>query len=168
VLPQWFWTTFEQVDNQARIQAPATIPIPADVSDLNDAVHALLPADSVWRNYVMRGTQTDFTAASGAATLLSNTVIETSFQRSSSCITCHGLSTRGSATEGRLGFIQTTDSGIQGYVGAIGSRTNQYVDPFGNPVCYDGHRSVFTDCKTTTPAIVYKMMDFVWSLREAK
>jgi len=102
VLPNWFWTTFEQVDNQIRTQAPATVLIPHDVQQFNDEVHAALPAASVWRNYNMRGAMTAFTNPDGNAAILSNTQLETEFQKSSSCITCHNLATRGSASQGRL------------------------------------------------------------------
>ena len=126
-----------------------------------------VPPGSVWRNYNMRGTQIAFTNPDGSPTILSNTQIETRFQLSSSCITCHDLATRGSATQGRLAFIQMANNGVQGYTGALGSPSNRYTDAFDKPVCYDGSRGVFTDCKTPNPTVVYKRMDFVWSLREA-
>jgi hypothetical protein len=168
VLPTWFWTTFEQLDNQLRTRAPATALIPPDVQQLNDDVHAALPATSVWRNYNLRGAMTTFTNPDGSAAILSNTQLETNFQKSSSCITCHSLATRGSAPEGRLGFFETTRTGVQGYIGATGDPSNKYFDAFQKPVCYDANRSVFTDCKTPNPEVIYKTLDFVWSLREAK
>jgi hypothetical protein len=167
VLPQWFWTTFEQVDNQARTAAPLTEPIPPNVRAMNDDIHAALPADSVWRFYNLRGVQMAM-ANAGAPTLLSNTLIETNFQTSSSCMTCHGLSTRGAASQGVLGFFQAGAGGVQGFVGPIGAPANKYVDAFGKPVCYDGSRSLFTNCAASSPAVVYRTLDFVWSLREAK
>jgi hypothetical protein len=168
VIPNWFWTTFEQVDNQSTTRAPATVFIPPDVQKVNDEVHAALPATSVWRFYNMRGVTTAFTNPDGTAAILSNTQLETAFQRSSSCITCHRLSTRGSGSEGRLGFFQNTSSGIQGYVGAPSDPSNKYLDPFGTPVCYDPSRIVFNNCKTPNPTLVYKTLDYVWSLREAQ
>ena len=168
VLPNWFWTTFEQVDNQVRTRAPATVLIPPAVKNFNDMIHASLPTGSVWKNYNMRGTQIDFTNPNGSPTLLSNTQVETRFQLSSSCITCHDLATRGSQTQGRLAFIQMTNKGVQGYTGALGSPSNRYTDAFDKPVCYNGSLGAFTDCKTPNPTVVYKRMDFVWSLREAK
>jgi len=168
VVPNWFWTTFEQVDNQVRTEAPATVLIPPDVQKFNDMMHAALPPGSVWRNYNMRGTQIAFTNPDGSPTILSNTQIETRFQLSSSCITCHDLATRGSATQGRLAFIQMANNGVQGYTGALGSPSNHYTDAFDKPVCYNGSLGAFTDCKTPNPTVVYKRMDFVWSLREAK
>jgi hypothetical protein len=61
-----------------------------------------------------------------------------------------------------------TQRGVEGYTGALGDRANRYFDAFEKPVCYDGNRAAFTDCKTSNPTIVYKTMDFVWSLREAQ
>jgi hypothetical protein len=168
VIPNWFWTTFEQVDNQLTTRAPATVLIPPDVQKVNDDMHAALPPTSVWRYYNMRGVMTAFTNPGGSAPILSNTQLETAFQRSSSCITCHRLSTRGSASEGRLGFFQHTSTGIQGYVGSPGDPSNKYFDPFGTTVCYDPTQIVFNNCKTPNPAIVYKTLDYVWSLREAQ
>lgn len=167
VLPNWFWTSFEQVDNQVRTRAPQTVLIPPNVQKVNDAVHGALPAGSVWRNYNMRGAMTAFTNTDGSPAILSNTQLETNFQLSSSCITCHNLATRGSEMEGRLGFFLTTRTGVQGYTGATAAAANKYFDAFRNPVCYDNSRAVFTDCKTPNPAIVYKRLDYVWSLREA-
>jgi hypothetical protein len=167
LLPNWFWTSFEQVDNQVRTQAPQTVLIPPNVQNVNATVHAALPAGSVWRYYNMRGTQIAFTNSDGSPALLSNTQLETNFQLSSSCITCHDLATRGSLTEGRLGFFQMTSKGVRGYTGAPGAPSNQYFDAFQKRVCYDGSRLAFTDCKTINPAIVYKRLDYVWSLREA-
>jgi hypothetical protein len=167
LLPNWFWTSFEQVDNQLRTQAPQTVLIPPNVKKVNDTVHTALPAGSVWRYYNMRGTQVAFTNADGSPALLSNTQLETNFQLSSSCITCHDLSTRGSLTEGRLEFFQTTNKGVRGYTGAPGAPSNQYVDAFDKRVCYDASLLAFTDCKPINRAIVYKRLDYVWSLREA-
>jgi hypothetical protein len=165
--PNWFWTSFEQVDNQVRTQAPLTVPIPPNVQQLNKAVHDALPAGSVWRNYNMRGAMTAFTNADGSPAILANTQLETNFQLSSSCITCHNLATRGSETEGRLGFFLMTRTGVRGYTGAPGDAANKYFDAFQNPVCYDGSLGAFTNCEKPNPAIVYKRLDYVWSLREA-
>ena len=113
--------------------------------------------------------RTEFTNPDGSPALLANTLLETNFQLSSSCITCHNTASRGSASQGRLAFFQTSASGTAGYVGAMESPSNKYVDASGNPVCYDsGPSRVFTDCKAADPAVVYKTLDYVWLLREAQ
>lgn len=167
VLPNWLWATFEQVDNAARTDVPERVPTSPAAQEWNTLFHDLL-GDSVWQYYDLRGAQIDFVNPDGTPSLLANTLIETDFQTSSSCITCHGLATRGSASQGRLGFWNVTDEGIQGYVGNIDDPANQYYDSFGDPVCFDESAWVFTNCDQENPVIVYKTMDFVWSLREAQ
>lgn len=164
LLPNWLWVTFEQVDNPQVTAIPERLPTPPEVQALNDNMHQLYPADSVWRYYNMRGTQVAFTNADGSPSLLANTLIETNFQESSSCITCHALATRGAQSQGRLGFWDVSNSGIAGYVGELSA--NQFYDSEDNPVCYDARQDAFNACGATV--LVYKQMDFVWSLAEAQ
>jgi hypothetical protein len=169
VLPQWFWTTFEHVDNQQTTTAPELVPIPPDVRAVNDAVHAALP-NSGWRFYNMRGVQFNYMEGNLNPAILANTLLETRFQRSSSCITCHNLATRGAPDQGRLGLWNNTPNGTQGHVGKVGDKSNVYVDASNPPnhVCYDDSSLVFTDCKPSNPTTVYNPLDFVGSLREAQ
>lgn len=166
VLPHWFWTTFEHVDNQQTTTAPEVVPILPDVRAVNDAVHAALPS-SVWRFYNLRGVQLDYTNLDHSPTILANTLLETKFQRSSSCITCHNLATQGAP--GRLDLWNNTGQGNKGgRIGEVDSPANRYTDGQGKPVCYDDRGPVFRDCNPSNPKIVYKTMDFVWSLKEAR
>ncbi|MCE9597057.1 MAG: hypothetical protein K8S54_03735 [Spirochaetia bacterium] len=94
-LPQWFWSTFEHVDN----------PLPETNGILYFDRHTRggtrLPgsvANTKWQYYRLRGTQTDFTDLAGRGTLLSNTQIEQGFQASSSCVSCHAHATIGPKT----------------------------------------------------------------------
>jgi len=88
-IPNWFWTTFEHVDNpQANIgnldrHSPPGQGYPPEVEG------------TVWRFYRLRGTQVDFVTSVGRPTILGNTQIEGSFQESSSCITCHARASIG-------------------------------------------------------------------------
>jgi hypothetical protein len=88
-IPNWFWTTFEHVDNpQANIgnldrHSPPGKSYPPEVEG------------TVWRFYRLRGTQVDFVTSVGRPTILGNTQIEGSFQESSSCITCHARASIG-------------------------------------------------------------------------
>ncbi len=167
VLPNWLWATFEQVDNQTVTPAPAVYPVTPTAQTLNDEVHAAIDPQSVWQYYNLRGTQTTFTDANNQPTLLANTLIETDFQKSSSCITCHALASRGSVDQGRLAFFNTANNGIAGYIGALDDPNNTFYDADGDPVCYNAAASAFTACNDNTK-IVYKLVDFVWSLREAQ
>ena len=168
VLPNWFWTTFEHIDNQERTGVPEMTPVPPNVLAANNAAHAALPPQSVWRFYNLRGVQLDYTDSAGHPTLLSNTLLETRFQLSSSCITCHNLATRGSLDQGRLWLWNNTPQGVRGYIGKVNDASNRYFDKGDHRVCYDDRNRVFTDCNPSHPKAVYKTMDFVWSLREAQ
>ena len=99
-LPNWFWATFEHVDNKDSAVgggvpghegwlAPSfdayTCPNAPSGCDKAPAV----VSGTKWENYVLRGTQIDFVDSRGRPTILANSVIERGFQDSSSCITCH-------------------------------------------------------------------------------
>jgi len=49
---------------------------------------------SKWQFYRLRGSQTNFVTSEGFPTILSNPIIESSFQKSS-CMTCHALASVG-------------------------------------------------------------------------
>jgi hypothetical protein len=166
ILPTWFWATFEQKDNESVTGVPQLVPTPQSVMDLNKKVHAELPANSPWQYYDLRGAQIAFTDANNQPTVLANTLIETNFQKSSSCITCHGLASRGDESDGHLGFFNNTPDGIVGYVGAITDPQNKYYDPYDNPVCFNTQKRGFVTCDSSEK-VVYKLTDFVWSLSEA-
>jgi hypothetical protein len=88
-IPNWFWTTFEHVDNpEANVgsldrHSPPEKGYPPEVEG------------TVWLNYRLRGTQVDFVTSTGRPTILGNTQIEGAFQGTSSCITCHARATIG-------------------------------------------------------------------------
>ncbi|MGD9922979.1 MAG: hypothetical protein AB7V13_16295 [Pseudorhodoplanes sp.] len=88
-IPNWFWATFEHVENpQASVgsldrHSPAGKGYPPEAEG------------TVWQYYRLRGTQTDFVTPTGRPTVLANTQIEGSFQESSSCITCHARASIG-------------------------------------------------------------------------
>jgi hypothetical protein len=167
VLPNWFWATFEQVDNATATGIEPVEPIAPDAVAANteyQQILALYMPDLPWQYYQLRGTQTAFTNPDGTPSVLANTLIETDFQNSSSCITCHALATRGSQTQGRLAFFNITDEGMQGYIGDVAGQA--YFDSFGDSVCYEGTSDYFNDCASGQN--VYRQLDFVWSLREAE
>lgn len=141
VTPDWVWMTFEQVDNQITTQAPLTAEIPPAVQALNEQMHQQLKG-TVWEYYILRGTQSEFVDEEGKATLLANTQIETYFQNSSSCITCHGLASVGAPADGRINFWNMSGGNVEGYVGELPEQ-------------------LFENGK-------YKSVDFIWSLREAQ
>lgn len=95
-LPHGFWATFEHVDNPSlpkgapwRLASHDTFACGDAVPDCNRAPAGIGLEGTVWENYRLRGTQTAFTDARGAPTLLANSQLETAGQSSSSCMTCH-------------------------------------------------------------------------------
>jgi len=112
-LPNWFWATFEHVDNPGRCdfigchdsfgQAPADTP-PRTEPGKTYAAEALTPAlvpmlkalPPEWRNYRLKGSQVDFVDASGRPTVVGNSVTEGGFVQGASCITCHARAAVGS------------------------------------------------------------------------
>jgi hypothetical protein len=138
VQPHWFWATFEQVDNQQTTNAPVLEPIVPAVAKLNKQMQAQV-AGTAWQYYQLRGSQWSFTRNSQPV-ILANTQIETQFQQSSSCATCHALSSIG-ANNSRIEMWDFAHGNVAGYVG----------EP---PPLFDDDK--------------FKALDYVWSLRRAK
>jgi hypothetical protein len=112
-LPNWFWCTFEHVDNPGRGDYigihdsfganPPHTPSRTDKLFQNYPAESLTPEvlellaksgfkgawASEWMNYRLKGSQTDFTDTTGRPTLLGNSVTEAGFVPTASCITCH-------------------------------------------------------------------------------
>lgn len=91
-VPNWFWATFHHKD------APAN---PFELFDTHGQPAQL--KGTVWENYVLGGTQTDFVTSTGKASILSDHYIEFGFQKSS-CITCHA--TAHGSPDGTVGPTQ--------------------------------------------------------------
>ena len=104
VLPNWLWATFEHVDNPYRrgphdegwlIPSSDSLACPSAPHDCNLAPAGLGLEGTVFENYRLRGTQIDYTDAYGVPVLLANSELETGFQRTASCMTCHGRASIG-------------------------------------------------------------------------
>lgn len=108
-LPNWFWSTFEHVDNPGRCDyigcwdsfgvEPAFEPPrvelkrPYPAGRLRPALEELMREAglaSAFRYYRLKGAQVDFTDSRGEPTILGNSVTEYGFVPTASCITCHG------------------------------------------------------------------------------
>ena len=124
-VPKWFWATFHHKDApENQYELPDNYGPPKIVRG------------TVWENYVLGGTQTDFVDAVGRPIILSDHYIEFGFQRSS-CITCHSQAS--SNVSPRTGPPrQTTNVGTP--------------DP----------RPYFEDDALTIPRFIHT--DFVWSI----
>lgn len=161
-LPDWVWITFEQMDNQTMTNAPLVDPIPPDLQAYNAQIQSQL-GGTPWQYYNLRGVQINYTDINNVPTILANTQIETNFQKTSSCITCHALATIGNSFDGRLAFFDFAGgTDFEAYVGNIANLTFYATDD--TPVYYNGNFGFSDDTKT----LRYKQLDFVWSFKEAQ
>jgi hypothetical protein len=111
-LPNWFWATFEWVDNLGRCDEIGCIDNfgvtphivkPNNTSNLKYATEQLTPEleklfaaygltgewGQQFNNYRLKGTQINFIDSTGNPTLLGNSITEQNAVFGSSCITCH-------------------------------------------------------------------------------
>jgi hypothetical protein len=110
------------------------------------------PADPGWLSYRLKGSQTEFTDATGQPTRLGNSVTEGGFVNTSSCMTCHsraGTSARGSLPPALGVFINET------------SETGYLQSARGAPVP-DWFRA-----SKQPPALAVLQTDFVWGFLNA-
>jgi hypothetical protein len=139
-VPQWFWTTFQNVYDAQYTQATNKLPIAPAVTKANQKYRGQLKSmGSIFANYQLIGTQWQFVDAGGKPLLLANSQIESAFQLASSCVTCHAVASY-SATNGYFNIVKQQDGGITYYT--------------GNP--------------PTEQMKGYNPLDFVWSLKRAQ
>ena len=158
-LPNWFWTTFEHIDNKKpesaggrtgnvgwHLPSRDRVACPQPPYDCDLAPTGLGLQGTKWENYRLRGTQIDFVDSRGNATVLANSQPEADFQLTSSCITCHAKATIGASQ--RLSVFKCFDAS-SGIVGDVGSP---------NPTWFQGPGG----------AAKFTQLDFVWSLMRAR
>jgi hypothetical protein len=139
-VPQWFWTTFENIYNAQYTQSVLELPISEATKQANQTYQgALRNAGSIFANYQLVGTQWQFVDPAGQALLLANSQIESAFQRSSSCTTCHATASY-SVDNGYFNIVKEQDGGITYYTGMPPTDKMKGYDP----------------------------LDFVWSLKRAQ
>lgn len=100
--PDWFWSTFEHVDNPTLPDSEGWL-LPSrdrfacrgEQADCNRAPSGLGLEGTVWSNYRLRGTMTDYVNAQGEPERLANSELETDMQRTASCVTCHSRASIG-------------------------------------------------------------------------
>ena len=130
MIPNWTWATFEQAGNAGRCDdigcrdsfgADAPIVRPNAAPDQRYPPCSKTPAlqalfedakvPAVFRNYCLKGSQTDYVAATGLPILLGNSVTEYGFVSTSSCMTCHArasVDAAGGSAQG-YGFVLPAD-----------------------------------------------------------
>jgi hypothetical protein len=107
-VPNWTWATFEHRNNKGRcdfigcrddfgaavplVKAHGTVGQQYPACAKTDVLKAMFNAaglPALWQNYCLKGSQVDFTTATGVPTLLGNSVTENGFVNTSSCLSCH-------------------------------------------------------------------------------
>lgn len=163
-LPNWFWATFEHVDNPRRRDAEQwELPSIDSAAGPSGYPENMGIGGTRWQNYRLRGTQVDFVDSSGNGTILANSQIESGFQLTSSCITCHAKAAIGGPRPGmtranrlpifKARFPQPEGRTIfEGDVGAL-------------PIELFVSRSLDDPI---TGDLEYLQLDFVWSFLRAR
>jgi hypothetical protein len=107
-VPNWTWATFEHKNNKGRcdfidcrdnfgtttplVKAHTTPGGQYPACEKSDALKKMFSAaglPALWQNYCLKGSQADFTTATGVPVLLGNSVTERGFVNTSSCLSCH-------------------------------------------------------------------------------
>jgi hypothetical protein len=148
---RWLWASFEHVDNARRVagegwQLPSRDAYACpETPDACDRVPAGLGlAGTVWQNYRLRGTLTDYVDAEGRPQRLGNSELEAGLQSTSSCMTCHARAALAVADgrPRRMSVFATSER--RGSIGVP------------EPAWY------------RADGLDYRSLDFVWSLSQAK
>jgi hypothetical protein len=147
----WLWASFEHVDNAHRADGEGWLlpshddfACPRTPSNCDEVPAGLGLEATIWQNYRLRGTLTAYVDADGHARRLGNSELEAGLQSTASCITCHARS-------------------ALAVVGGRGRRlpvfaTNERRGSIGMP----------DPAWFRTDGVVYRSLDFVWSLAQAK
>jgi hypothetical protein len=157
-LPQWFWATFEHVDNPTLPgndgwQLPSSDRFAcAGVSDnCNRAPRGIGLEGTVWQNYRLRGTLTRFVDDANRPLLLANSELEAGMQRTSSCMTCHARSS--------LALVGGAPVRLPVFEAAAGIERR---GPVGLP------SAAWFEDPSNHRKRLFEQLDFVWSLTKAR
>lgn len=164
VQEDWFWATFEHSHNQSLTNAPLIVHISDSALAVNEKMHSELEG-TLWENYNLRGSQWSFEDAAQDSTTLASTVIESRFQSSSSCITCHALASRGPEDDPFIDFFFIDGSGNQmGYIGT--PDWNLYCKDAVN-IAVSGYDNFVPErfCTDNGLAYGYRSTDYAWIFR---
>jgi hypothetical protein len=141
-IPNWFWTSFRQKEG------------PPPLYPKGDS--AGLPKEligTVWQNYELSGTQTDFVDTIGRPIILSDPIIEAGFEKSS-CMSCHAHAGIRRIVNGRRDEMPFS-FGLD--------MDQQLLTPFGSP---DPRLFLENFGRTGVDQSVFQQ-DFLFSLRRA-
>jgi len=164
-LPNWFWASFEHVDNPRladgdgwRLPSSDRFACGAVHPDCNRAPTGIGLADGVWQFYRLRGTLTRYVDAAGQPLRLANSELETGFQTTASCITCHARASIGmvAGLPVRLPIFDAAAASSPDATPRAGFLGLPQANWFAG-----GHRDAGS-------ASVFAPLDFVWSLSKAQ
>ncbi len=128
-LPNWVWSTFEFSGNpgicdyigckddfgtdKPYIPPHKIVNQGYDTGSTTPALAALFKefgVPEVFKNYRLKGSQTEFTTSEGKPTILGNSILEMNLVSSSSCISCHARATLNNVPRGSRNLVMFTDS----------------------------------------------------------
>lgn len=187
-LPNWFWSTFEWVDNAGRCDyigcndcfgvTPANTPSYSDAFGKTYPGGALTPAllamfqksgftgdwGAQWQNYRLKGSMTEFTDSMGAPVLVGNSVTENGFVQTASCMTCHSrAAVQADGTSAFPIFGEQVTPMIQQNLNGV--TQDSYITFHGKPDPNWFQRVVATpDGQNTMYVTANRQTDFVWAI----
>lgn len=175
LLPNWTWATFEHKDNLGRCDfIGCHDSFGAAVSDVtpNEALgrryDPCTKTDSVrkvfadgglpgfWDNYCLKGTQADFITPTGVPTHLGNSVTESGFVDTSSCISCHAR-----AAVNAKGIGTTSSGFINPPTAALCPNPSE---PLCSPNGAPNPTWFWTDPGKPGQTMTAMQTDFIWSI----
>ncbi|WP_430408997.1 hypothetical protein [Kordia sp.] len=183
-LPNWVWSTFEYSGNLGICDyigckdnfgctEPFISPNPGNVvnagyntGETSEALKLLFEENNVpeaFKNYRLKGSQTQYTTNEGKATILGNSILEANLVSSSSCITCHARATlNNNNPRQNLGMFSSMGDGII-LPNQVTDTTTQGIHPIaynGTPILQDYENNSVSKDST------YYRTDFMWQLAQ--
>lgn len=156
--PNWFWATFHHKDAPENKFEDPNAPPPPD-----------LVKGTIWENYELGGTQTDFVSPTGKPSILSDHYVEFGFQKSS-CITCHAFATAARDEGTPLNGLAAVCL-LNGSLPEIGFSAEVCKEFIGEHLYRPGTDDLWRDVGTPIPERFlkdgepfYVQTDFLWSM----
>lgn len=180
-LPNWHWSTFEHVDNPFRQgihdegwlnPSRDSAACPPVQLDCNGLPKGLGLEGTRWENYRLRGSQIDYVDDVGRPVILGNSELETGFQTTASCMTCHGRATIGPNINGPASFEFGSDFKDHPLAPPTAARLPVFKQmPGGRFESFNGaptpDQFLLPDRLASEPR-TYLPLDFVWSMMRAQ
>lgn len=188
VIPNWLWATFEHADNPGRcdllgcydcygVTTKVTAPNPDKFGGTYPAEPlspALLSAYkkseytgdwlAEWKNYRLKGSMINFTDSYGNASLLGNSVTESGFVATSSCMGCHARAAVNKEGQKAFSFFGELPS-LPAVANIPAEYGLQFITANGAPNPADFyHRAGNLNKSNPYGDLQYLQTDFVWAI----